>query len=661
MKKLLLSAIISCFILTLAGQPFGNEWITYSQRYYKIPIAEDGVYRITFNDIANAGIPISGINPQHIQMFSASQEVPIYIAGESDGIFNSSDYIEFVGQANTGKFETPLYPSVAAHANDAYSLYNDTIFYFLTWTNQPGNARIITETDQNFESYTPAAFVWKHSKMIFSNAYYQGEIDSYGVSSSRYTEGEGWMGSRFGIPQGATFHDALVPTPRAYTGAGAPAAQAYSVSAGTSNAANGGQPNHHLQIKFGPGNTQAVNHTFIGYKVNRFNFNIANAVLGAATTNIRHEVVNDLDLPSDYQAVAKVGIQYPHQLDLGGVDAFRFQYRLNQAQAKTRFDFTGVQGSSPMIYTLSSPQRRIPVAEDGSALKALVPNSFGENIFDCLLVTALTVKPVPPLQVVANNGFFTNFGQTQIDSAFVIITESSLLAAAQQYASYRQQRFSTVLVNVDELYDQFGGGVEKSGVALRNFSAYLMSVWPQHPAYLLLIGKSVRDATEGNSQGSRKNPTQFIRNLVPSLGYPSSDNLITAGLGNTTLQPAIRTGRISARNENEVLWYLNKVQTFEAQPHAAWMKNVMHFGGGTTTQEQQNFAYYLSTYEAIVEDSSFGGNTYTYLKDNSAPIQINVSQEITEVIESGTSLLTFFGHAATGSFDQSIDDPQNFN
>jgi hypothetical protein len=469
------------------------------------------------------------------------------------------------------------------------------------------------------------------------------------------------MSSRFGIPQGASFLQTLVPTPGVFIGPGAPAAQAFSVSAGASNAAAGGQNNHHLQIKFGSGNTLAINHSFVGYKVNRFNFSIPNATLGAETTAIRHEVVNDLGVPSDYQAVAKVGITYPHQLNIAGADEFSFQYQLNPTQNKTRFDFENVTGSAPVVYTDGNPARRIPLVLEDDKWKGLIPNNFSSDPFGCYLVTTASIRSIPGIQIVANNGFFTNFGQTQIDSAFVIVAHPSLFFEAQNYANYRQQRFSTVLANVEELYDQFGGGVRKSGLALRNFSDYLLNTWTAPPQYLLLLGKSVRDAREGNVAGSRQNANLYAQNLVPSLGYPSSDNLISAGLANTNLQPAIRTGRVSARNGTEVTWYLNKLQEFESQAPAAWMKNIMHFGGGTTQNEQQNFAFYLSTYEALAEDSSFGGNVYTYLKDNSAPIQINASQEITNVIEEGTSLMTFFGHATSNSFDQSIDDPQNFN
>ncbi len=664
MKRALPSLTLVLFSLTFAflakSQPYGNEWINYSQRYYKIPIHEDGVYRITFNDLSSAGIPISGINPQNLQMWVHGAPLPIHVEGEADGVFNVNDYIEFVGRRNDGRNETGLFPSTNAHANQEYSLYNDTLYHFLTWNTSGGNVRVVTETDVAFNNFSPAPFVWHESLMLFVNNYYQGELDAFGVSAPFYTEGEGWMSNRYGFPGGSINFSANVPTPRAYTGDGAPPAQARSVSAGTSNATSASAVNHHLQIRFGSSNALAVNHQFSGYRVNRFEWTIPPSVLGE-TTLIRHEVVNSLNVASDYQAVASVGILYAHQLNLGGSSAFRFKYRLNPNQNKTRFDFEGINGNSPIIYTTSTTARRIPLSSNGNQWRALVPNSFIEDDFDCFIVTSQSTRPVPALRIAGNNGFFTNFGQTQVDSAYLIVTHPDLLASAQAYANYRQQRFNTVLANAEELYDQFGYGVNKSGLALRNWCNYLINTWPASPQYLFLIGKSVREAREGNSAGGRQNATFFERNLVPSLGYPSSDNYITAGLANTTLEPAIRTGRLSAKNAMEVDWYLQKVQTFEAQPHADWMKNVMHFGGGANLNEQQNFAAYLSNYATIIEDSAFGGVTHTFLKDNSAPIQINVSQDITNVIEGGTSLLTFFGHATADGFDQSIDNPENFN
>lgn len=137
--------------------------------------------------------------------------------------------------------------------------------------------------------------------------------------------------------------------------------------------------------------------------------------------------------------------------------------------------------------------------------------------------------------------------------------------------------------------------------------------------------------------------------------------IFTAGLNGTTWEPAIATGRLAAKDSIEARWYLDKVIEYENNAPAEWMKHVLHFGGGTFTAEQNTFKYYLQTYEATIEDTSFGGVVQTYLKTSSNPIQINSSDTLRRRIEDGVSIMTFFGHASGTGFDQSIDDPSTYN
>lgn len=659
MKKLYLFV----FLLIASGsqaQPFGNEWIDYDQKYYKFSIAEDGVYRITFNDLANAGIPISGIAPENIQLFAAKEEIPIYIEGGDDGFFNSTDFIEFIGRKNDGSLDTPLYDTPSDQPNPYYSLYNDTLSYYLTWNETGNNLRFQVNDLSNLSTYTPREYLWKRLRRVYSNGYYEGQLDAIGISVPFYTKGEGWMSPRFGIPQGNPSITTTFNTTGVYQELNAPAAEVTSVSAGVSNAASGSGNNHFLQIRYGTENALAVNFQFQGYKVNRFDFEIPNSALGEESTSIRHEVSNSLGVASDYQALASLEINFPHITDLSGALSFEFFYKLNTAQSKTRFDLQNIGGTNPRIYTDGDDPQRAEFIQNGTSFQTLLENSFGDDMYDCFLVTNQSVKPVGTITSVANNGFFTNFGIAEVDSAFLIITHQSLLEAAQSYANYRQQRFNTVLAEVGELYDQFGGGVEKSGLALRNFSNFLLNSWPTPPQYLLLLGKSVRGVPEAFSAGSRRDSAHYARNLLPTLGYPSADNLITAGLGSSVLEPAIRTGRVSATNQEEVQWYLNKLQTFEAQPQAAWMKNVLHFGGGRDSQEQNRFASYLFNYEQTVTDSAFGADVHTFLKTSSIPIEINLSEQVDILINGGCSVMTFFGHASSDGFDQTIDNPGNY-
>ena len=91
--------------LSSSSQPYANEWINYSQQYFKIKVPTDGVYRINYATLVSEGIPIQTFDPRQIQIFGRGEEQYIFIKGENDGVFNSTDYIEFYAKRNDGWYD----------------------------------------------------------------------------------------------------------------------------------------------------------------------------------------------------------------------------------------------------------------------------------------------------------------------------------------------------------------------------------------------------------------------------------------------------------------------------------------------------------------------------------------------------------------------------
>ena len=115
-KKVLFS--LGVFITTLASaQSFGNEWIDYSQKYYEIKVAENGIYRISFANLISAGIPVNSIDPRTFQVFGRGKQVAIFIQGELDNSFDPSDYIEFYAEKNDDWLDEELYKGSSNHPN----------------------------------------------------------------------------------------------------------------------------------------------------------------------------------------------------------------------------------------------------------------------------------------------------------------------------------------------------------------------------------------------------------------------------------------------------------------------------------------------------------------------------------------------------------------
>lgn len=82
--------------------------------WYKIGLSETGIYKLTASDLSDLGIDVSQVDPRQIRIYhngggvlpeknAVSRpddlvELPIYVAGEADGKFDSDDYILFYGR-----------------------------------------------------------------------------------------------------------------------------------------------------------------------------------------------------------------------------------------------------------------------------------------------------------------------------------------------------------------------------------------------------------------------------------------------------------------------------------------------------------------------------------------------------------------------------------
>ena len=129
MKRLLFLLLIFIFSTNGYSQSNGNEWIDYTQSYYRIKVVEDGIYRINKQVLVNAGIPVSGLNPKNFRIFGKEKELSIYVKGEIDGSFDENDFIEFVAQKNNGWLDSLMYNHPQDMLNPEYS---QPLFFWAT-------------------------------------------------------------------------------------------------------------------------------------------------------------------------------------------------------------------------------------------------------------------------------------------------------------------------------------------------------------------------------------------------------------------------------------------------------------------------------------------------------------------------------------------------
>ncbi|MGZ4034658.1 MAG: putative type IX secretion system sortase PorU2, partial [Bacteroidia bacterium] len=392
---------------------------------------------------------------------------------------------------------------------------------------------------------------------------------------------------------------------------------------------------------------------FSGYAANRFITSVPTSNLGATTTTFQYSSIGSYT--SNRTAISYVDVKYPHVPDLEGSTAFTMYVPFNSSMPKTYYTFSNFSSTGTIhLYDLTNG-KRIPVVQ-GTNDSVLIPNGIGEQ--KCFITSDGNIPHIAAIQPVSPTAKFTDYSLFSTDSAYLIVTNKAFMGSVLNYKTYRSSMaggtHNVVVADIDELYDQFAFGIMKSPLSIRNFCHFVLSTYPTPPQNLFIVGKAI------HMQYCRQDPTYYPLDFVPSFGNPSSDHLLTSGLAGTVIAPAIPTGRLAARTSADVDTYLAKVETYESQPAAEWMKEVLHFGGGTSPAEQSQFKSYLNSYQSIIQDSLFGGHVDAFFKTSSAPISINTSDTLRDLINTGVSLMTFFGHADAVGFDESIDDINSY-
>src|SRR5574338_198570 len=107
-----------------------SYWYNPNKNYFKIYLKNKGIYRVTFEQLVNAGIPLGdGIPSKSFELYNQGVEIPLDIIDGNDSTFNSGDYIQFIGQ--------PPLPSPYSYLN----IYNTTNVYWLSYQSDSSGLR----------------------------------------------------------------------------------------------------------------------------------------------------------------------------------------------------------------------------------------------------------------------------------------------------------------------------------------------------------------------------------------------------------------------------------------------------------------------------------------------------------------------------------------
>lgn len=640
---LALTSLIAFGQMNIDGKTkYGNEWIDYTKTYFKISITEDGIYKISYQDLVNAGFPINEVAGAYLQLFHFGREIAILPSTEDN--LSPNDYILFYAQKNRGELDWYLYEDpTQRQLNPDYSMYSDTSSYYLTWTTGVNNKRYsFSKSDLTNNLPTKEEYYFHTDKKIFSDFHQkpvrEGNDD---IRYSSFDVGEGF-GSKLSQKNAFDFQikDLYTNGPKSkanirYTG--------NSVSHVTQFIVNG---------------EVLKNSTDSGYYLKTFDEFVDESLL---KTNTKIELNGTASI-NDRYVVASVSLTYPRLFKANVPETFNFTIESSLFNKYIEIEDFDITGAVPVLLDITNGIQLEAIIQDSKIVFILPPSNSERRIV--LFKPNRDEKPVPTL----SKKTFVDY--TQADAEYIIISNSQLYDdgsgnnPVQTYADYRASDigggFKSVVVDIDQLYDQYAYGVYRNPLSIRNFTAYISENWT-NPQFVFLLGKG-RHYSNTRDELSEQAKKEFY---LPTFGVPGSDNLLVGALGTSVAR--IPVGRLAARTTTDVVNYLDKVKLHEKPltnqqsiEDQQWKKNTIHLSGGGNLGEQNLIFNYLKSMANIITQNKFGGRTITYQKTSSDPIQTALSTEIVNNINNGCSILTFFGHSSAGTFDFSIEDPSEY-
>ena len=645
---------------------FGNEWIQPGQPYYKIKVGQRGIHRLSQAWLAAAGIAAT-TDPRRLQLWRRGQEQAIYVAGETDGSLDATDYVDFWGLPNDALLEKELFKDPSWQVSELVSTYSDTAAYFLTVVPAGVTPLRMQQLTSAPGGLAPVRHSIQEVVQVPANLFYlQGPVYNSATRSamSWHDKAEGFTGRDFATSGAIRVPVTVAPdtlrlTPRLLLKL---ASRSFTTRTVTIDL---------MRVTSATASVFVRTLTQTTTPLQPFGHALYEVPLRYADLAGRTEIELRVTVNSGGAGApdAFTSINYA-RLAYAAVNALGGQGRLlltdsTQAGSNSQYLLFDTPPAAAVGYDVTNPFAPIRIAgQTAGAQWGMVVPTAGPGARRVFIANDAAPRVPPPGRRAVMRTYAPSPGAYLIIAGRKLLTDSTGRQPVREYARYRASAaggsHDTLTAIVDQLYDAFFYG-DPSPIAIRRFVKFLNS--GSAPInYLFLVGKGIEAfARDGNFGSLAYNRARFAKDILPAMGYPASDVLFTADFRNNRYAPLVPTGRLSANYAFEVEGYLDKVRAHEGAPLADWRKNVLHLGGGKNQREQSQFSGYLNTYAAQVEDSLYlGGRVESILRGNvSSPVtSVNVSTQV----NNGLSLITFFGHSSPNTSDIDIgtaSDPLN--
>jgi uncharacterized repeat protein (TIGR01451 family) len=424
----------------------------------KILIDREGTYRVTRAQLVAAGFD-PGSEPRTLSLFVDAQEVPMAVNDGGDGRWDAADSLEF-------------------YAYGMDTAYSGTRAYWLV--SGSNGLRFKPKAKMKGAPVTATSFPFtleRKDRFIFFGA------------QTRAADRDSFYGP-------VIWSEPSVQSFNVTNLAAADGAAVLTVALqGATNTA------HRVRVSLN--GVQVGVLEFRNTEAGQATFTFPAAMLRAGVNDVSLvAVASSLDISfTDY-----VRLTYPHTF-AADADVLRFPVPGGREATVTGFSTPDVR-----VLDVTDPAQPLEVeakmtASGGSYSLVVLPHEKGDRT---LYATAMG-NATTPAAIVANAPSTLSSHRNAAD--FVIISHARFIdAVAPLVAQRKAQGVDTVVVNVEDVFDEFGYG-SKSPDAIRAFLRHAQTRWASAPTHAMLVGDATFDPRNYIGYGNR--------DLVPTRILPT--------------------------------------------------------------------------------------------------------------------------------------------
>ncbi|OHX66880.1 putative type IX secretion system sortase PorU2 [Flammeovirga pacifica] len=636
---------------------------TRNTTFFRMEVRERGLYRITKEILEAAGYPVSDQNANVIRMYRRGVEIAINVSSSNNRI----EYIEFYGDRNDGGTDVDLFVNSNDHVNPFEPVYSRTAVYFLSTSDVSSETappkRIQTSTYTNPAASIPTNHYYTETYRGVPlngndiNAPFGSLRTSYcrGHSTDTFSDSRNKFRSNFADPRGWTsYNNNSVSGVMTFQLSTVDLADNFNDAKVEMNIINfaARSANVNITSNNGEGSTsnKVSNQGINSYEDSGLiTFNLSSSEFSSSDfTQIELEDTREGSNNTDRNqlGVSYINLTYPQKhADIDGNHDRVFQLPSSQDH-KLSVD----ENNEGRFYDITNQYEPIllPSTRSGGKTEATLEQN-STMLEKKVLYSVIRARP----SNISRAEFeFTNNNLTY---NYLIVSHEDLNSGATSYANYRRSTDggsnNVYLAEMTRLYNTFSWG-EQTPLAIRNCIKLLHD---NNLQYILLLGKGLDlnyDPYEKTATGER------AYHYVPAYGFPGSDVAYTMYLEdeNDVVQPypQVPIGRMSAINNQQILDYLNKVIEHDAIAFDdLWRKRALHLSGGATPSQQVSFKEIVDRYKDVFIDTLEGGTVETISRETDGSIEFI---DVSDIVNDGISLMTFFGHSSSTSADIDIGE-----